>query len=259
MEHDCWGSLLENATAPCVFGDLRARTTVVLMGDSHAEHWLPAVDKLGLERGWRVIALIKPACPVADVELVSSRLKRYYTECSAWRRSMLKRIVSVRPDMVLLSSSDHYMPRNGEPSTRRVTPAAWRDGLRRTYATLSSARLNTVVIRDVPDAGFDVPACLSRRASSAPFRRASCAYDRDRSLMPAAITAQTDAAKGLPRIAFVSMTDRFCSGPRCDAVRNGAVVFRDGDHLTATFSRANAAVLGSRIGAAMDGLRRGTY
>jgi hypothetical protein len=198
--------------------------------------------------------MIKPACPVADVDLMSSRLKRYYTECSAWRHSMLRRIVSLRPDMVLLSSSDHYMPRDGETSRRGVTPAAWRDGLRRTYTMLSKARLNTVVIRDVPDAGFDVPSCLSRRASGAPFHRSSCAYDRG-SLVPRAIAAQTDAAKGLPRIAFVNMTDRFCSGRRCDAVRNGAIVFRDGDHLTATFSRANAAVLGSRIGAAMAGMR----
>ena len=77
MAHDCWGSLLENATAPCIFGDTTSRTTVVLMGDSHAEHWLPAVDRIGRERHWKIVAMVKPACPVADMpELVNARLKR---------------------------------------------------------------------------------------------------------------------------------------------------------------------------------------
>ena len=80
MDHECWGSMVENATAPCIFGDVTASTTVVLMGDSHAEHWLPAMDRIGRERHWKVYAMVKPACPVADVEdMLSSRLKRRYT------------------------------------------------------------------------------------------------------------------------------------------------------------------------------------
>ena len=67
MPHDCWGSLVENATAPCIFGDSMRRRTVVLMGDSHAEHWLPAMDRIGRERHWKVYAMVKPACPVADM------------------------------------------------------------------------------------------------------------------------------------------------------------------------------------------------
>ena len=121
MQHDCWGSLLENATAPCEFGDRTSRTTVVLMGDSHAEHWLPAMDRIGRERGWRVIAMVKPACPVADMpELMNARLKRYYTECTEWRRAKLRKIVAMRPSLVVLSSFDHYV--GAEGSDWKVTP-----------------------------------------------------------------------------------------------------------------------------------------
>jgi peptidoglycan/LPS O-acetylase OafA/YrhL len=258
MEHDCWGSLLENATAPCVFGDRNAKETVVLMGDSHAEHWLPAVDRMGKERGWKVIAMVKPACPVADIpELVNGRLKRRYTECTTWRRAMLRRIVGLRPMAVILSSYDHYMPARGKLAESGVTPATWRDGLRRTYSLLSFARINTIVMRDVPQPGFDVPACLSRRAAGAPFRMRECEYDRDESVSPRAIAAQNEAARGLDRVAFVDMTDRLCARSPCAVALRGTVVYRDDDHLTATFSRAEAPVLGARISAAVSRLERG--
>lgn len=181
MKHDGWGSLLENATAPCEFGDLRARTTVVLMGDSHAEHWLPALDAIGRARGWKVIAMIKPGCPVADVpELASGRLKRTYDECTSWRRSRLARIIAMHPSAVVLSSYNHYVAHGDE----------------------------------------------------------------------------TGPARGLRRLAIVDMNDRVCPRSPCSVVQNGAIVFRDDDHLTATFSRAQAPVLGHRIEAALRGMTR---
>jgi peptidoglycan/LPS O-acetylase OafA/YrhL len=251
MGHDCWGSYLENAAAPCEFGDLSSSTRVVLMGDSHAEHWLPAMDRIGRARHWKVYAMVKPACPVADVQqLVNLRLRREYLECSEWRRAMLKRIMALRPAIVVLSSWDHYVAGSGEESPWNVTPLAWRDGLRRTYSLLSNAGITTVALRDVPNAGFDVPSCLSRRASGAPFQLRNCEYELGESLRPSAIAAQTNAARGLPNVTLVDMTDQLCSTNRCNVVQHGEIVYRDGNHLTAAFSRAVAPVLGERIAAA---------
>jgi hypothetical protein len=257
MNHDCWGSLLENASGPCVFGDRSARTTVVLMGDSHAEHWLPAVDRLGRERGWRVVAMVKPACPVADMEeFVNARLKRDYSECTSWRREKLRRIVAMRPALVLFSSYDHYVADDGQ-SSWRVTPEMWRTGLRRTYGMLSRAGIPTISIRDIPQSGFDAPGCLSRAAARTPFgNNRRCEFNLADGIVPSARAAQTDAARGLRNIGFVEMSDRLCDGPRCSVVRRGSIVFRDDDHLSATFSRAEAPELGRRIGAAVAQLAR---
>ena len=254
MEHDCWGSMLENATAPCEFGDRASRTIVFLMGDSHAEHWLPAVDRIGRERGWKIIATIKPGCPVADVpQLMNARLKRAYDECTSWRRMTLRRIVAARPAAVILSTYNGYVAVDGDDSPWRVTPATWGAGLRRTYSALTSAGIATIAMRDVPEVPFDVPSCLSRRAAGAPFAR-PCLYDRTSSLSSAAIAAQTAAARGLSRLAFVDMTDRVCATSRCAVIQRGNIVFRDDDHLTATFSRAEASVLGQRIVAGLKAI-----
>jgi hypothetical protein len=205
-----------------------------------------------------VIAMVKPACPVADIpELVNGRLKRRYTECTAWRRAMLRRIVALRPMAVILSSYDHYMPAAGKLSESRVTPTSWRSGLRRTYSLLSTAGINTIVMRDVPEPGFDVPSCLSRRAAGAPFRFRDCVYDRDESLSQRAILAQNAAARGLDRVSFVDMTDRLCVRSPCRVALRGLIVYRDDDHLTATFSRSEAPVLDERIRAAVAIADRG--
>ena len=254
MEHDCWGSILENATAPCEFGDRSSRTVVFLMGDSHAEHWLPAIDRIGRDRGWKIIATIKPGCPVADVpELMNARLKRAYDECTSWRRATLRRIVAAHPAAVILSTYNGYVAVDGDRSPWRVSPSSWRTGLRRTYGVVTGAGINTVVIRDTPETPFDVPTCLSRRAARAPFARA-CDYDRASSLRPSAIAAQTDAARGLGRLAFVDMTDRVCATPRCPVMQRGRIVFRDDDHLTANFSAAEAPILGERIMGALKAI-----
>jgi hypothetical protein len=137
-----------------------------------------------------------------------------------------------------------------------VTPGQRREGLRRTYALLSSAGITTVALRDVPDVGFDVPGCLSRRASSAPFRVRECEYDLASSLVPSAVEAQTKAARGLENVAIISMNDRVCRRSPCAVVQRGSIVFRDDDHLTATFSRAEAPVLGVRIVDAAGALAR---
>jgi peptidoglycan/LPS O-acetylase OafA/YrhL len=255
MVHDCWGSLLTDATAPCVFGDTTASTTVALLGDSHAEHWLPAVDRIGREKHWKVYAMVKPGCPVSDMaELLNARLKREYTECTEWRRRMLRRIVTTRPSVVILSSYDHYIARTPDGPDWRGSPETWYAGLRRTYGVLARAGLRTVVIRGTPVLGFDAPACLSRQAARAPFQVRSCEYERSESLNPRAVAAQDAAARGLRNMAFVDMSDRVCPTSTCSVVQHGVIVFRDDDHLTTAFALAQAPVLGNRLSTALSSL-----
>jgi hypothetical protein len=80
-------------------------------------------------------------------------------------------------------------------------------------------------------------------------------YDRARALSPAAIEAQTEAAKGLG-VAFVDMNDQVCSADRarCAVRKDGIVIFTDDNHLTATFSQSVSEVFGDRVEAAVRSL-----
>ena len=257
-DHGCWARTLDDwkgPGGPCVFGDKRSSTTLVLLGDSHAEHWLGALDRVGRERGWRIVAMVKGGCPAADIPRVMTRARRrMFHECSRFRDGMLQRIVAMRPDGVILSSWDHYVPVRGQPSSRwQVSLAEWEHGLRRTYARLSQAGIPVAAIRGTPRTWFDVPSCLSRRAAGLPFA-GRCEYDRARSLSPSAAAAQDRAARGLP-IAFVNMNDAICRTMSCPTMVNGIVVFTDDNHLTASFSRSLSPVLGPRLAAAFPSLR----
>ncbi len=246
-QHDCWATTVEAAKGrPCEFGDATSRTTLALLGDSHAEHWLGALDGYGKERGVKIVAMVKGGCPVADIpELMQPRLRRYYHECTRYREAMLRRIIAMRPTAAILSSWDHYLPVDGKGSDWQVTPDMWRRGLRRTYERLSTAGVPVIAIRGTPRTWFDVPACLSRRAAGL-LRSHACEFELAGSLSKVATDAQTEAARGL-HVGFVDMNDQICDSARCAVVKNGVIIFTDDNHLTASFSRSVGPVLGERL------------
>ena len=258
MSHNCWaantGAATRAATA-CVFGDPNGSVTVALFGDSHAEHWLAALDRLGRERGWRVELMVMGGCPVSDApELIVTRSPRRGRECARYREATVRRLIALKPVFAVLSSWDEYVAREGEPSDGRVSPAAWGRGLRRTYTRLAEAGVPVVAIRGTPRTGFDVPACLSRRAAGLPMAR-PCVYELDDALHLSARAEHRSAvrdvaARGLP-VAGIDLADEVCSAPRCAVVRDGLVVFTDNNHLTASFTRTEAGNLGARIDAAL--------
>jgi hypothetical protein len=250
MDHGCWSNTVEDARTSCVLGDPRGATTIALLGDSHAEHWLGALDRAARERGWRILPMVKGGCPVADIPSAPrDRASRLYRECVRYREAMIRRIVATRPQAVLLSSWEHYVAHDGARSRWQVTQAEWNEGLRRTYRRLADAGLRVVVLRDVPRTWFDAPACLSRRAAHLPFT-GDCTYERDASISRSGAAAQDEAARGLG-IRVIDLNDRICATPRCAVVRNGRVVFTDDNHLTASFSRTLGPVLGERVAAAI--------
>ena len=259
MPHGCWAGAgtasVTGAASTCVFGDPDGSVTVALFGDSHAEHWLAALDRLGRERGWRVELMVKGGCPVSDAaELLGPRSSRRGRECARYRESAMQRLIALKPAVAVLSSWDEYVVREGEPAAGRVSPAAWGRGLRRTFARLAGAGVPVVAIRGTPQPGFDVPGCLSRRAAELPMA-GDCRYERNDALHGDAravhrAAVRDVAARGLP-VAGIDMAATVCAASRCGVLREGTVVFTDDNHLTASFTRGAAGALGTRLDAAL--------
>ena len=262
MPHQCWASARPaaptRAQRNCVFGDRNGTVTIALFGDSHAEHWLAALDRLGRERGWRVELMVMGGCPVSDAPaLTGARSNRRGRACARYRESVIQRLIAQKPAFAVLSSWDEYVSRgesSGDDGFARISPDAWGRGLRRTYSRLAEAGVPVIAIRGTPSPGFDVPACLSRRAAGLPMA-GPCAYQRDEALHGAARAAHRAAvnavaARGLP-IAAVDLVPVVCAGQRCGVMRDRMVVFTDDNHLTATFTRATAPMLGRHVDAAL--------
>jgi hypothetical protein len=253
MNHNCWvRSVDDSAEDACAFGDTHSGTTLALLGDSHAEHWLGGLERAGRRYGWRIEAHVMGGCPVADFSgLTSGATSRRYGECSRYREAMLKRLVAERPRAVILSSFDYYVEAaGGKRGEGQVSEAAWTEGLRRTYARLAAASIPVIVIRGTPRVPFDVPSCLSRAAARLPFAT-DCTYELDQPFITRARRAQDMAARGLD-VRFVDMNDQLCASRRCETTRGGVVMFTDDNHLTATFARSVGLVLGERLAAAAN-------
>ncbi|MBF6842079.1 SGNH hydrolase domain-containing protein, partial [Acinetobacter baumannii] len=96
-----------SATVPrtdCAFGDRDSEHSIVLLGDSHAAQWFPALEEIATTRGYRLVTMTKSSCPAADVEVWSDSLNRSYTECVAWRENALDTVIEMQPDFVIVSN-----------------------------------------------------------------------------------------------------------------------------------------------------------
>jgi peptidoglycan/LPS O-acetylase OafA/YrhL len=246
---DCHLDFLEVEPPACTYGPTGAETTVLLLGDSHAQQWLPALQGLAEERGWRLRAITKAACPMVDATVWNAPLKRAFRECDAWRERALQLIDEERPELVLLASADMYdivdeqgrLLKDGEGGAE-AEAAAWDAGLASYLSRVAQRAPRVVVLADTPRVGYDPAECLATHADVE-----ACDSSRER-MVDEAYAAREASAAGEAGVALVSATEWLCPGQSCPLVRGPFLVYRDAHHVTATF----AARLSSRLGAALD-------
>jgi hypothetical protein len=236
----CMLGYLDVDRPTCEFGDTTSATTVVLFGDSHATQWLSAVERVALERGWRIRLAAKGDCPAPMVDVWSPVLRRSYEECSEWRRSVLARIAEWRPHLVFIASTHVYPLR---PAAFHTTLDDWRDGLARVVQAIEPSGARIVVLRDTPRPGFEVPECLSRAAFQPVSRADSCAISSRAAIDTVVFAAEREALRSIPAVLHVDLTDRFCDDSDCPTVIGGIVVYKDTNHMTAAFSATLAGPL----------------
>jgi len=232
----------------CDFANVAADSTVVLFGDSHALQWFPAVEAIAATRGWRLVSLTKTGCPSVDVGVFIQRLARMYTECSEWRQEAIRRIVAMRPTMVLIANSSAYVsPLDGSSADTKTPIGEWGEGLARTIAAFTGAGARVTLIHDTPWPGKNIPTCLARAAWRGQSPESTCTFYRAASIDTLAATEERRIALANPRVSVVDLSDAVCATPVCEPMRDSVVLYSDRDHLTAHFSRNLAATLGARL------------
>jgi peptidoglycan/LPS O-acetylase OafA/YrhL len=256
----CHLNLAATRAGRCDFANVSADSTVVLFGDSHALQWFPALESLAARRGWRLVSLTKSGCPSVDVAVFIERLDRIYTECNEWRRETLRRIVAMRPTMVLIAnSSAYYSTLDGSSSDTKTPVTEWGRGLARTIAAITNAGARVTLIHDTPWPGKNIPTCLARAAWRGQSPESICSFDRARSMDTLAATEERRVAVQNPRVSLVDLSDAVCATPICEPMRDSMVLYADRDHLTAGFSRKLAATLGARLNMADAGVASGSH
>ncbi|MGH7499059.1 MAG: acyltransferase family protein [Gemmatimonadales bacterium] len=231
----------------CVFGDLASPITLVVMGDSHAAHWFAALHRIADERRWKLISMIKAGCATPHVPVFDERVGHAEDSCDGWRRASLQRIIDIKPTAVVLANSVGGIIRPGAPGRHHgISFGQWEKGNRETMHTLDSAGVRTILFRDSPRPGFDVPVCLSRAA----YRNESfeqCAQSRQIAVDRRVFAAEQRAAEGLTNVSLVDFSDLICEPAECPPIRDSLVVYSDDNHLTASYARSLAPEMIARL------------
>jgi peptidoglycan/LPS O-acetylase OafA/YrhL len=229
-----------SATAPasgCVFGDVSARRTVVLIGDSHAAQWFPALDELAVREHVRLISWTKSGCPFTlGVHIFLPAIGRDYTECLAWQTAVVHRLGTMsRPSMIIVGRTSTYLPQvltaDGKTPASPQAGKLWGAGMKESVTVLRHLTGRVVVLRDTPHAPFDVPACISwdpDRASRCNFRRPADGHSDDAEYA-------VERKAGVPADVYANPTPAVCPTAICPAVFDGEITYRDDNHLTAKF------------------------
>ncbi len=225
----------------CLFGDAsHPQSTVVLYGDSHTAQWFPAVVEIADAQHWRLATIIKPGCTPLDIkEDVTSRMGQV---CDQWRRAAVDDIGELHPDLVLLSSASRHPGADGKMI---VDMRVWEQGARNTFTALANQGVKVRFIRDTPFTDFDVPGCLAQ-AEWDGHTRCEGPFPEE-ALSPKVYAAEAKAAENFGKVKFLDLSDQMCGPDRCYLKVSGQVIYRDGDHLTASFSQSMAAVFFQRL------------
>lgn len=215
----------------CAFGPREAEHTAVLMGDSIAGQWFPAMARAFDRPGWRLLVLTKSSCPMVDEPFFYERIGREYTECAKWRADSLAQVAAIKPDVLLF----------GTVSTNGFTQTQWIEGTARVLSKVSASAGHIFVLRGTPLLPFDGPDCLARHEGragdcSAPYK------DEHASQVFEWLTA---AVSRFDNASMADFNDLVCPDGVCHALLDGRIVFRDSQHMTASYAES----IGDRVAA----------
>lgn len=228
-----------DAVKVCGFGPADASKTVVAMGDSIGLQWFPAIEGAFLARGWRLLVITKSSCPMVDEPIFYQRIGRRYEICERWRRDALDFVANLKPEVVILGSTYTY----------NFDESQWREGTKRIVRDLAQSAERIYILRSTPTLPFNAPSCLAPRGwlFERLVKSGRCAvsvgndhWNRVHRWIESALVPFDNAR-------VVDMTDMVCPEGKCRAKIGDQIVYRDAQHLTASFARSLAEELYRRL------------
>ncbi|MES9902841.1 MAG: acyltransferase family protein, partial [Sedimenticola sp.] len=237
LKCDAWYS--HARVEPCSFGTDAAVKTVVLLGDSVGAQWFSMIPAIFPEPNWRTVVFTKSACAMVDEDYYYPRIGKVYKVCKEWRNAVLDELDRLKPDIIIIGSA----------STYDFSGDQWVDGSSRVFDRVSRSAKSAFVIPGTPSLDFDGPGCLSRHTSpNGHFDPTDClAKDRLQQIKP--VTDFLGQATGrFANVHLLDLNDLVCPDRSCGAVTGeGVVVFRDSQHLTDSFVRAQVSSIRKKL------------
>ncbi|RLQ85000.1 acyltransferase family protein [Notoacmeibacter ruber] len=225
----------------CELGDPKGSLTVAIAGESHAAQWVPALDEIAKARGWRLLTFTKSACLFA-----ATKVRRHdetpYVSCDTWQERVSELLLQSSVDVLFVSFSRSHAGRvrQGQRSVN--------DGLFAVWSELNAAGISIIAIEDTPrHRKIDPRECLVENPMT-------CRTSLEDAYGESSLAV---AASRMDDVGLIEMTDLICTSEWCPATLGNVIVWRDTNHLTATYSRMLAPYLAERIDRVLAKLKGG--
>ncbi|MGH2919557.1 MAG: SGNH hydrolase domain-containing protein [Solirubrobacteraceae bacterium] len=220
----------------CTFGvsTLLASTTVAIVGDSHAQHWRGALEVVAQAKRWHGVSITRAGCPLTHA------------------RPIIPGRVATRNCRLWIGQVEDWFRRHSEVTTLVVAAHAGaraagnrQRGYRAAWNALPSSVRNIIVIHDAPSIGKQA-GCIRRALALRRPPGLACAVPRRRGLRrdPHYAAARRSGSR---RVHAIDMTRFFCDPRVCFPVIGGALVHKDGAHMTRVFAGTLGRFLLGRI------------
>jgi peptidoglycan/LPS O-acetylase OafA/YrhL len=214
----------------CYWGAGKPSRVVALVGDSHAEHWRGAVQRIAKAQNWEVIEMISGGCPATyGRSVIFEGHAREGDSCPNWTEKITAELKALAPDDIITSAyaqQNVYEPADSGPEGFERVWKQW----------LGFSRVT--VLRDIPTAAKrSDPQCLAINNG----RPQACANPRSKVLIDDDMMRAARAMRG--EVNLVDLSDHFCDANLCYAVIGGASVYFDYDHMSMQFSATLASAL----------------
>ena len=239
---------LETAGPTCLPRSGVGEHTALVVGDSIALSWVPAVER-ALGSGWKVGALGLQGCPSASAPVRELRDRGTFVEdCARARGVDLAAVAAAKPDLILMSSGIGSLRALDSGSTGAAAADEWRQATLHSIESVRSAGVPVVVIGNPPE-GKRPADCAVRVAGP---DRCTAAMSADTiSKRDAERSAVADAVAAGMTAVYVDPDAWFCTaGGSCPVGAGGQIIRIDASHLTAGYSRSLGTLLRSALIAA---------
>ncbi|MGW4244129.1 acyltransferase family protein [Nocardia sp. NPDC004722] len=223
----CISDFDTRSVTTCTYGDRDAHRTIAVVGNSHAEHWIPALQILGEQYRFRVVVYLKMGCPLTVAEDPVYKGQQN-PDCRDWSAEVIDRLGVEHPDFVFTTvtrPSD-----NGGDETPQDYVDVW--------SALHDRGLQVIGIRDTPwlrrnGIRYRAIDCLAGGGD-----RISCGLPRAEALSP--VNPAIEPAAAFPNMHLIDPNDAVCEPTVCAVVEGNILIYHDEHHLTASYSRSLA-------------------
>lgn len=226
-------------------GNPEATKTIMLVGDSHAQHWSGAVDVMSQKQGWRWILLTKPSCRFGGPSETRG------SECEQFNNAAAQYVLEHNPDAVITLGSFSVLGEDEagrSPAEQEYIVPAYEQGVR----PLLEAGIPVIGLRDTPRFVNSPPECVDRYGEQS----AKCQVPVEELLAKDSPLQALEQSGTLgENFSTMDMTDLLCPEGICKPVIGNVLAYMDESHLTGVFARSAATEFERRFLAALDPAR----